>query len=504
MGVVVHTSLGAVEGVEHSGHQSFLGIPFARPPTGDLRFRPPEDPQPWPGVRDASRFAASAVQGTHPIPGMAASGPRDEDCLYLNVYTPAADGGRRPVLVWIHGGGFTMGSGSEPLYDGGPLAERGDVVVVTIHYRLGALGYLYLGAHGGEGWGATANAGQLDQIAALRWVRNHIAGFGGDPAQVTLFGESAGAFAVGALLAMPAARGLFHRAVLQSGSASRVGDRETASRLAAELLEQLGLEPGDAEELRTLPAEAVLKAQHAVAAQVADGLRFAPVCDGDTLPEPPLLALRAGAAAEIPVVVGTNRDEVKLFNAMDRNREAIDDSKLTQLVRAALGERSADRAPDLVGTYRRAREGRLPTQNVDLLDAIQSDLRFRIPAIRLLEAQRPHQAGTYSYLFSWESPARRGALGSCHALEMPFVFGTLDAPTQDRFAGTGPAAERLSHQMMDAWLAFARTGTPAHPGVGDWPAYDTTRRATMIFDRESGLEEAPLDEERRAWDDIIR
>jgi para-nitrobenzyl esterase len=234
------------------------------------------------------------------------------------------------------------------------------------------------------------------------------------------------------------------------------------------------------------------------------GPAFAPVCDGRTLPEPPIALVRGGGAAEIELIAGTNRDEAKLFNAMGRERASIDDQKLEKLVRAGLPHRTAEMAGELIQIYRRSRQGRLPDANTDILDAIQTDQRFRIPAIRLAEAQRPHQPNTFLYLLSWESPARRGALGSCHALEIPFVFGTLDAPTQDRFAGSGPDAERLAHQMMDAWISFARNGDPGHPGIGSWPPYETEQRNTMVFDRTSEVVAAPFDEERAAWDQILR
>jgi para-nitrobenzyl esterase len=496
-GVEVATSHGRLQGRQLERHQEFLGVPFAKPPIGALRFCAPQPLHPWNGVRDAMSFGCSAVQGTHPIPGMAASGPRDEDCLYLNVYTPRADGAKRPVMLWIHGGGFVLGSGSEPLYNGAPLALRGDVVVVTIHYRLGAFGYLYLGAHGGDAWGATANAGQLDQIAALNWVRDNIDAFGGDPANVTIFGESAGSAAVATLLAMPAARGLFRRAILQSGAANLLGSVESAAKIAAAMLDEMGLTAKDVDAIRQLPAQSILKAQLAVAGRGA-GLGFAPIVDGKTVPLNPLEAVAAGAAADIEVIIGTNRDEMKLFANV--KREPLDDAKLLDRVGAALPRRLANRAADIIAVYRRSREGRLPATNLDLLDAIAADAQFRIPSIRLAEAQRPHQNRTFMFLFVWESPARRGALGACHALELPFVFGTLDAPTQDRFAGTGPAAVTLSQQMMDAWIAFAKRGDPSHPGIGTWSAYDRERRATMLFGAQCELVDAPFEEERAQWD----
>ncbi|MFI5307305.1 MAG: carboxylesterase/lipase family protein, partial [Polyangiales bacterium] len=312
---LVRTQYGTIEGEERTGHLAFRGIPFARPPVGALRFAAPEPPESWSSTRSARAFSASAMQGVSSLPGMSAAGPLDEDCLYLNVFTKAADRGRRPVLFWIHGGAFVTGSGSMPLYDGGRLCERGDVVVVTVNYRLGALGYLYLGEHGAERMGASANVGQLDQIAALRWVRENIAQFGGDPDNVTIFGESAGSMAVCALVVMPAAAGLFHRAIAQSGSNVALRDGAAASKVTDALLAELGLSSEEAAKLRELPAERIISAQVAAARVAGAGLGFAPVVDAATLPLQPGEALRSGTAAQVPLVIGTNRDELNLFMA---------------------------------------------------------------------------------------------------------------------------------------------------------------------------------------------
>lgn len=506
MAVAVETAQGRLEGLQRDGHQVFLGIPFARPPVGERRWCAPEAPEPWSGVRHATAIANASIQGQHPVPGMAASGPRSEDCLYLNVFTPAADAGRRPVLFWIHGGGFQLGSGSEALYDGGPLALRGDVVVVAIHYRLGALGYLDLTGVGGDAWGATANAGQLDQIAALRWVRENVSRFGGDPDNVTIFGESAGSAAVATLLAMPQARGLFRRGILESGTANALGDSESGAKLASAFLAELGLESADAAKLREIPAEKILAAQHKtgqLGGTVRRALGYGPIVDGRTLHERPLGFARAGGSRDVELIIGTNRDEHKLFSAFTE-RDEIDDEKLASLAAQILPRGASARAAEVASLYRETLGGRgLPCSNLDVLDALQSDSRFRIPAIRLAEAQSAHQPHTYLYLFVQESPARRGALGACHALELPFVFGTLDAPGQDRFAGSGPAVEKLSQQMMDAWLGFARGGDPSHPGIGRWPGYDTETRPTLVFGPDSRCVEAPLDEERALWAELL-
>jgi para-nitrobenzyl esterase len=497
---IVETSFGRLEGVAREGHVAFLGVPYAAAPIGPLRWKAPIPPIAWPGTRPAVKPGPAARQTSHPIPGFAASGPQSEDCLYLNVFTPACDGCRRPVLFWIHGGGFTHGSGSETLYDGGPLARRGDVVVVTINYRLGAFGYLHPSTRL-PGRGLANNCGQLDAIAALRWVHEHIAAFGGDPGNVTIFGESAGAASVGTLLAMPAARGLFHKAILQSG-AGRAMDRDGAGAVVDRVVEAAGLP--SAEGLLTVDADRLLEAQAKVAASRGFGtLLFAPVVDGETLPMQPFEAVRAGAAAGIPVLIGTNRDEVKLFTAMQQ-RAPLDDIGLERAVAGMFPGAGTEAVRAAIGAVResRARRG-LPAENLDILDALWSEGMFRANAQRLALAQRAHEPRTYVYLFTYASPARRGALGACHALEMPFVFGTLGAPGQDRFAGAGPEVERLSANMMDAWIAFARTGDPSHPGIGRWDPYDGETRPTMVFDAESRLERDPYAEERVAIETLV-
>jgi para-nitrobenzyl esterase len=491
----VETSYGKLRGLARGRHLAFLGVPYARPPLGELRFSAPQAPLPWSGVRDAAAFSCCAPQDPLAAPGFKAEGPESEDCLYLNIYTPATDGERRPVLFWIHGGGFSHGSGSQPSYNGGPLAERGDVVVVSINYRLGALGYLYLGNHGGAAWGAANNAGQLDQIAALRWVRDNIAAFGGDPAQVTIFGESAGAVAVSTLLAMPEARGLFSKAIAQSGTANRLHNTDSAAAVTARYLETLGVPDADPHALRSAAVEALLRAQ---------GPRgpLSPVVDGRSLPQRALSAVREGVAREIPLLLGTNRDEQKLYVSVPRS--PIDDESLARQVREQLPRGAAERAGDVIAAYRKSRVARgLPANNHDIADAVATASRFRIPATRLCEAQRMHQPRTFLYQFDWESPARRGELGACHGLEVPFVWGMVGKNGNPGFTGSGPDAEELSEQMMDAWLAFAKSGNPSHPGIGPWPAYSTEHRHTMIFGRSCGVEVAPFEEERAVWDALL-
>ena len=496
MQVDVRTRLGTLRGVQRDKHQVFLGIPFSAPREGATRFAAPEPVAAWSGVREAREFAASCPQPWRR--GVTPEGPQSEDCLYLNVYTPAADGARRPVMFWIHGGGFIAGGASDPLYDGGALCVRGNVVIVTINYRLGALGYLYLGTHGGAQPAAAANAGQLDQLAALRWVREHIAAFGGDPEQVTIFGESAGSAAVCALLATPDARGLFVRAIAQSGTANRFADPSAAGAHTDAFLAKLDVGPNPVERLRALPVETLLQAQQAFPMEA-----FWPIVDGRHLPERPIVAVRKGAARDIPLLIGTNRDEHKFY--VDPRRPPLADAALEEQLRQLLPAASRERASELIACYRESRSSRdLPHSNNDVLDAAQTDSRFRIPATRVAAAQAEHQPNTYAYLFDWESPAYRNTMGACHALELGFVFGRLGRVAGlERLTGSGAAAERLSAQMMDAWLAFARTGDPSCEALGEWPRYEARQRQTMILGKASHVEAAPFEAERELWESLL-
>jgi para-nitrobenzyl esterase len=505
----VEIASGRIEGSHEDGVLVFRGIPYARPPQGALRLHPPLPPEPWPGVRDAKAFGASAPQNPGRLAALlgAPTETYAEDCLYLNVWTPRADSARRPVLVWLHGGGFTTGSGSQPIYRGAQLAKRGDVVVVTVNYRLGALGYLHLPAAGRSVEDAPGNLGLRDQLAALAWVQENIAAFGGDPRNVTLFGESAGAMSVGTLLGTPRARGLFSRAILQSGAASNVYEPEDAIRVSETFMKELGLAPDDLDGLRAKPLEAVLAAQDRAVAQllgVVPQLPFQPVVDGDLLPRPPLESIGAGNAREVLVLIGTNLEEQKLYAPTDPKALQLDAEGLLRRCRRILSAPGPDGRPrgeHAVQRYLAAREGRHDVSPRELWYAIETDRWFRIPATRLAEQHAAHQPATYAYLFTWKSPALGGMLGSCHALEIPFVFGCVDDRLVQRFVGDHPAVAGISQRMQDAWLAFARSGDPAHPELGAWPRYDAARRATMVFGEECRVEHAPFEDERAFWDE---
>ena len=476
------TATGAVRGTDDNGVQRYGGIPYAAPPVGEQRWRPPVKAQPWTGERDATSFGATAHQNADMLSMLLGLDPepRSEDCLFLNVWTPAADDGRRPVMVWIHGGAFMIGSGSMPLYDGSTLVRRGDVVVVTLNYRLGELGFLELGAVDAA-YEGSGNIGLLDQVAALEWVRDNIAAFGGDPDCVTIFGESAGGMSVSALLAMPAARGLFHRAIAQSGAGQGVASRADADRVAAAYLDRHGV--STITELLALTPDQLMEEQAAMFAELItdpdsmlssgdamSAMPFRPSIDGTVIPTSIESALRSGSAADVPLLTGTNADEWKLFDMMDT--ATVDDAELVRRLQAL--------SPDGHKALAAYREAHPELDAKHLFSAFMTDVAFRIPAIGLLEAQRAVTDQVWSYWFTWPTPAMGGALGCCHALEVPFVFDVVDDPKLALFVGA-EAPTGLADQMQDAWLAFARTGRPGTTDLPDWPSYDVERRATMEF-----------------------
>jgi para-nitrobenzyl esterase len=479
--MVVETAQGRIRGEVKRGVAVWRNIPYAEPPLGELRFLPPRPPRAWQGERDGTRFSAVAIQSRDPrvalLSGITDHMTTSEDCLVLDVYSPAADGKRRPVLVWIHGGAFVMGAGTLPLYSGAGFAARHDIVVVNINYRLGALGFLYLGELLGEKY-ERGNATLHDHVAALQWVRDNIAAFGGDPGQVTVMGESAGAIAIANLLGMPAARGLFHRAILESGAPSLTPNTPTdASEVTREVVTALGVA---AEQLAHVPAEQLLAAQERVSQ--ARGLSaFQPCIDGISLPRPVIDTLRAGEGIDVPLLLGSNRDEWALFDTLLGDAANV---PLLARMRGKLGDAFVDKMHAAYGGNQRA-----------WLD-IFGDLGFRIPMFRLADA---HAAPTYVYRFDWQSPALGGRLGAAHALELPFVWNRLDTPLARTLLGETDSAQPLATAMHDTWAAFVKTGDPNGGGLPRWPRYDRERRATMLLDRESHVVDDPGGDTRKLW-----
>lgn len=493
-GPLAHTTAGPVRGRHRQGVELFAGIPYAAPPVGSRRFAPPAPPEPWDGARDARRFGKSAPQ--LPGEGLTNRVPVnwDEDCLTLNVVTPAADDGHRPVYVWIHGGAYLHGQGSTPWYDGTPFAVRGDIVVVTINYRLGALGFCDLSSHLGEGFRSTGLNGFLDQLAALEWVRDNIAAFGGDPDQVTVGGESAGAFSVCNVLASPHGDGLVHRAIAQSGAAHNAHDPEAGAGIAAQFL--AAVDNPTADDLLALPVERILAAQQQVITErqvrAAHGIEpFYPVWGHEALPAAPTDLIATGAGAGVPLLTGTNEDELALWGVT-----GLDEARVERYAARMSGD------PEAVLSCYRRRLGEAPPGW--LACAIGTDRVFRVPAIRHAESRHANGGATWMYRFSWDSRAFDGQFGAAHALEIPFTFNTLDRPGTELFLGEGPRPDALAEAVHDAWIAFIRDGDPSTPALGDWPAYEPGSRVVMDLDDECGLLHDPEPDERRIWEHAWR
>jgi para-nitrobenzyl esterase len=510
------TAYGKVRGRSAAGIHSFLGVRYGASTAGANRFKPPQKPKPWAGVQDAFSYGASAPQSNPARRADAASPseigaliggtddprpPESEDCLFLNIWTPGVnDNGKRPVMFWLHGGGFTSGSDSSALYIGANLARRGNVVVVGINHRLGALGYTHLGDLGGEAFAHSGNAGMLDAIAALEWVRENIERFGGDPNRVLIFGESGGGQKVSMLLGAPPAKGLFHRAVIESGPGPKMMERERATEIARMLLAEVDLDAKHAAELQSLPLDKIMRAQFALGPKLRgtpgmiDG--FAPVLDPTVLPAHPFYPRATGVSEDVPVIIGNNRTEMTLF--ADRPAFSLDENGMQARVKGVVG----DHAAEVIDVYRRAHPNATPS---DLFFLIWTDHPTTIYSNNIAERRAAlGKAPTYRYRFDWETPALGGRLKSPHTLEMPFVFDNVQV-APGLTGGASPEAVALAARVSEAWTAFATTGDPntRRSELPAWPAYDSSRRATMLFNNISRVADDPDAEERKIMDRIL-
>jgi para-nitrobenzyl esterase len=486
---VITTRHGRLRGLALGPVTAWLGVPYAAPPVGDLRFRAPQPVTPWTGERDATRFGHAAPQLSPETPlaeAMVKKNGTSDDCLTLNVWAPAAaatDGRPRPVLMWIHGGAFMMGTGAT--YDGAELAALGDVVIVTINYRLGLFGFVALGAL----WDDPrfdANVGLLDVVAALRWVRDHVADFGGDPAQVTLAGESAGATAAELLLIAPATRGLFRAVISQSSAATLLATRERAVTLAGRYADALGITRATADQLFARPLPELMAVHQRVMLANLGTVTTRPYLDGGLLPADEA-ALRAAPTPAVPLLLGSNADEATLF--------------------VLLKMLPTERGP-LAGALRR----RLPDHAVAILDAypddrpgtmqLARDALFTMPMVHLADRHSAHSP-TWMYRFDWPTPAFGGQLGAMHALELFLMWMDVDRRGVQLVLGgpPSPALRALAGRMKRRWLSFVRTLDPGDPEAPDdaWPRYDATTRATRVFHLEDRVALDPEAPRRQAW-----
>jgi len=480
----VEIDTGALRGRVDGGVARFLGVPFAAPSVGALRFARPQPMPRWCGVRDALERAPGAPQPPTIGVGVRGANATSEDCLYLNVFAPASAGSDRPVLVWIHGGGYVHGDGGDSLFDGGRLALAQNCVVVALNYRLGVWGFAPF---------AERNVGFADQVAALRWVSHNAAAFGGDPSNVTVIGESSGAMSVCNLLASPIARPLFHRAIAQSGAANHVATRAQADEAAATARSELGCDPNDAD------VERLLAAQRATIRKLRPSHHTNPLrphVDGDLLPKHPLDAAPDGA--DVPLIIGMNRDEYRLYV---RPSMKFTDDALRAFVERRLAEfhvdDSARVAVRLIEHYRTERPVDRRNPNATIVADVETELRFRDPMLRYALARGRN---TWLYQFDWPSPALRGWLGATHAVEIPFVFGNFDVTGIAKFVGAGTAASALSREMMQLWAAFARDGRPSN----GWPSFSADDRVLLHLDRTIECRRTNDDRTVALWDEVLR
>jgi para-nitrobenzyl esterase len=468
---IAETSSGKVRGLVNNGVNVFRGVPYGASTAGAARFLPPRKPEPWSGVRDAFENGHTATQimpaASAIGAGLRSNARQGEDCLVLNVFSQGLnDGHKRPVMVWIHGGGYTYSSGTTLAADGTNLARSQDAAVVCLNHRLNIFGHLYLAELGGPKYADSGNVGMLDLVAALEWVHENISRFGGDRDNVTIFGQSGGGGKVSTLLAMPTAKGLFHRAVIESGSTLKQLSREEAQRQTDRFLAKLGASRDHIDDLQTMPTDRLLAGMSAT-----NGIRLGPVVDGRALSRDPFDPTAPEISADVPVMIGTAETEGTYFAAPDLL--SMDEATM----RSRLSERLGGDAAKVIDLFRKTRAKATPSQ-----------LYFTIlafPTKANLQAERKAALGrapAYLYQIDWKTPVQDGTRFSPHCLEIPFVFNNVWHMPE--LVGTGPEIQTLADQVSGAWAAFARSGNPNHSGIPQWPAFRANQRATMVIDRE--------------------
>lgn len=483
----VRTAQGWVRGVESEGVIAFKGLRYGASTAGRGRFRPPRPPEAWDGVFDASGYGDQAPQVRS---FLADPGPMSEDCLRINIWTPRADAERRPVMLWFHGGGFEAGSGAAELYDGSRLAERGDVIVATINHRLNVFGHCHLARHLGADYAMSGNSGFLDLLAAMRWVKQNIAAFGGDPDNVTIFGQSGGGRKVSLSYASPTAENLFARGIVQSGSHLLIQTPEQGERLVSLLLTELGYGEGDAGKLLKVPVDVLTKAQRAAIGKA--GYRFEPVLDGITFPVQPFLPKAPGWSANLPLMLGSTRTELSAQLGM-ANPALFDmtEAMLPAAVGRFVGKGKAAEAIEIF------REANPEAPAPEIFFTIASARAYGRDATLMAEGRvrLPDAAPTWLYKLAWRSPAQGGRRITPHSLDLPFVFDNV--AEGERLTGPpSEATQAMTEQMSNTWIAFARSGNPDNPAIPHWAPYDLASRTTMVFDLPPRAVADPWKEER--------
>ncbi len=511
MSATVETTYGRVRGTMMEGIAAFLSLPYGAPTGGANRFLPPRPPAPWAGIRDATAILGKAPQAglrnpTRPeletLSGTPDPSPETEDCLTLNLWTPAPDGQKRPVMVWFHGGAFAYGNANGDRTRGTRLARRDDVVVVCVNQRLNIFGHLDLSSIASPEFAQSGNAGTLDMVAALEWVRDNVGAFGGDPGNVTVFGESGGGGKVSVLLTMPRAKGLFHRAIIQSGACIRLRTPARAAALTGHVLATLGLGKGDIGQLQAVPVAALLgavkpaeKALGPSPTPLFDRYPFGPVVDGDIVPTHPFDPAGPAASPDVPLIIGDMLDETTIFMATDDKvwfRTLTEDE-----LRARIGGLAGTHADRVLATYGRLYPGASPAER---LIAATTDCNFRLRSLVLAQRRVAQGRGkVWMYSFDWRTPVHDGRLKAPHAMDVPFAFDTIDLTN---LTDLGPAARGLAATMSGTWARFARDGVPSHPSIPAWPVYTPADRATMVLDAACRIENDPRGETRALWMEI--
>lgn len=491
---IVQTNHGPVRGRTEDGVHAFRGVRYGAPPVGALRFRPPQPPKPWTQVQDAGAFGSAAMQS--PGPDAPKTEVHSEDCLFLNVWTAGLDAKKRPVMVWLHGGAFAEGAAGRPTYYGDHFARDG-VVLVSVNHRLNVFGFTQLPDSWGPAYKSSGLAGMLDIVLALQWVKANIARFGGDPNNVTIFGESGGGAKVSLLLGMAPAKGLFHRAIIQSGAGLDAAPRAYAQTLGGALTETLNVKPGDVAALAAVDAKTIFDSQKAAIDKakgaaskgfLIDG--FVPSIDGQALPRGPFTPGAQPWISDVPLLIGTNRDEMTLFLAASPDIANQTNEGFEKSAREAY----PTKADQVAAALRAAHPGASPGE---LTIALQTAKTFWIDSVTLAERKLKQPAPVWMYRMDWDqSPALGGKLKAAHAMELSFVFGTQENIRY--FVGPGDGPTRMAAQMHPAWVAFAKTGNPQTATLPTWPRYDLAKRQTMIFNLDSRVESDPQGDLRRA------